>query len=94
MLAENKEHEFIAARTRKAISKAIFKAELSKEAVRIIEISAKLIDMIAPYRDPNIVYENIIKEDPILSKIMITKIIPNKNKSSYEIAMASSKIFQ
>jgi hypothetical protein len=88
MLTENKENKSIAVRIRKTI----FKIELLKEAVGIIKISAKLINMIALRRNPNIVYENLIKEDPILSKAMIIKIIPNKDKPSYEIVMASFKI--
>jgi hypothetical protein len=88
MLTENKENESIAARIRKAI----FKIELPKEAVGVTKISTKFIDMIAPRRNPNIVYENFIEEDPILSKIMIAKTIPNKDKSSYEAAMANPEI--
>jgi hypothetical protein len=60
--------------------------------VEIIKISAKFINMIALRRNPNIVYENLIKEDPILSKAIIAKAIPNKDKSSYEIAMINSEI--
>jgi hypothetical protein len=89
MLTENKEDEFIAARTRKTI----FKIKLSKEAMGIIKIFAKFIGVIALRRNPNIVYENLIEENPILLKIMIVKIIPNKDKPSYEIAMANPKIF-
>jgi hypothetical protein len=60
----------------------------------IIKISAKFINIIVSHRNSNIVYENLIKEDPILSKIMIIKIIFNKDKPSYEAAMANLKIFQ
>jgi hypothetical protein len=52
----------------------------------------KFIDMIALRRIPNIVYENLIKKNFTLSKIIIIKIILNKNKPSYEIAIASPKI--
>jgi hypothetical protein len=51
MLTENKENEFIAARIRKTI----FKIELPKEAVELIKIFAKFINIIVPRRDPNIV---------------------------------------
>jgi hypothetical protein len=61
--------------------------------MRIIKVSAKFINMIVLRRNSNIVYEDFIKEDPILSKIIIVKIIFNKNKSSYEIAMTNFKIF-
>jgi hypothetical protein len=86
---ENKKDKFIAARTRKTI----FKIELPKKAIGIIKISAKFINIIVLRRNPNIVYENFIEEDFILSKIMIIKIIFNENKPSYEITMISSKIF-
>jgi hypothetical protein len=89
MFTENKENEFIAARIRKII----FKIELLKEAVGIIKISAKFIDIIILRRNPNIVYENLIEEDPILSKVIIVKIIPNEDKPSYEVAMVNSEIF-
>jgi hypothetical protein len=88
MLTENKENESIAARTRKII----FKIELPKEAVEITKISAKFINMIVSRRNPNIMYENLIEEDPTLPKIMIIKTIPNENKSSYETAMANPEI--
>jgi hypothetical protein len=86
---ENKENKFIAARIRKAI----FKIELLKEAVEIIKIFAKFIDMIVLRRDPNIVYENFIEKDPILLKVIIAKVISNEDKSSYEAAMANFEIF-
>jgi hypothetical protein len=86
---ENKKNKSLAARIRKTISKI----KLSKKAVEITKIFAKFIDIIALRRNPNIVYENLIEEDPILSKIMIIKIISNKDKPSYEIAMANFKIF-
>jgi hypothetical protein len=86
---KNKENEFIAARIRKII----FKIKLLKEAVGVIKIFAKFINMIILRRNPNIVYENFIKEDLILSKIMIVKIIFNKDKPSYEVAIVSSEIF-
>jgi methionine synthase II (cobalamin-independent) len=89
MLTENKENESIAARIRKIISKT----KLSKEAVKIIKVSAKLIDMIAPRRNPNIVYKDLIKENLTLPKAMIIKIIPNEDKPSYEITMISLEIF-
>jgi hypothetical protein len=60
--------------------------------VGVIKISAKLINMVALRRNPNIVYENLIEKDFILSKIMIVKIIFNEDKPSYEIAMANSEI--
>jgi hypothetical protein len=88
-LTENKKNKFIAARIRKTI----FKIKLPKEAVRITKISAKFINIITLRRDPNIVYENFIKENLTLSKIIIIKIIPNKDKPSYEAAMANLKIF-
>jgi hypothetical protein len=92
-LTKNKENESIAARIRKII----FKTELSKKAnpeiIGITKISAKFINIIALRRNPNIVYENLIKENFILLKIIIVKIIPNENKSWYEIKIASSKIF-
>jgi hypothetical protein len=59
----------------------------------VTKIFTKFIDMIALRRNSNIVYENLIEEDLILSKIMIVKIIFNEDKSSYEIAIISSKIF-
>jgi hypothetical protein len=62
--------------------------------VKVTKISAKFIDIIVSRRNPNIVYENLIKEDPILSKTIIVKAIPNKNKPSYEAAIINSKIFQ
>jgi hypothetical protein len=89
MLTENKKDESIAARTRKAT----FKIELPKEAVGIIKVFAKLIDVVAPRRNPNIVYEDLIEKDPILSKIIIAKTIPNEDKSSYEAAMTSPETF-
>jgi hypothetical protein len=52
----------------------------------------KFIDMVVSRRNPNIVYENLIKNNPILSKIIIIKIIPNEDKPSYETAIASPKI--
>jgi hypothetical protein len=69
MFTKNKENEFIAARIRKTI----FKIELPKEAVRFIKIFAKFINMIISRRNPNIVYENLIKENSILLKIIIIK---------------------
>jgi hypothetical protein len=90
---ENKENKSIAAKIRKTIFKIIFKIELSKEVVRITEIFAKFIDMIVSRRNPNIVYEDFIEENLILSKIMIVKTISNKDKSSYEAAMINLKIF-
>jgi hypothetical protein len=89
MLTKNKENEFIAARTRKTI----FKIELSKEIVGITKISAKFINIIISRRDPNIVYENFIEENPILSKVIIAKIISNEDKPSYETAIVNFKIF-
>jgi hypothetical protein len=88
MFTENKEDKFIAAKIRKII----FKAELPKEIIGIIKISTKFIDIIVSRRNPNIVYENFIEENPILSKVIIAKIIFNENKPSYEIAMASPEI--
>jgi hypothetical protein len=88
-LTENKKNKSITARTRKTI----FKIELPKEVVEIIKISAKFINIVVLRRNPNIAYENFIKEDPILSKIMIIKIISNKDKSSYEAAIINPKIF-
>jgi hypothetical protein len=58
ILTKNKENEPIAARIRKIT----FKIELSKEAIEITEISAKFINIIVPRRNPNIVYENLIKK--------------------------------
>jgi hypothetical protein len=89
IFAKYKEDESIAAQIRKII----FKIKLFKEVVEITEISAKFINMIVLRRNPNIVYENFIEEDLILSKIMIAKIISNKDKPSCEIAMANFKIF-
>jgi hypothetical protein len=89
MFTENKENKSIAAQIRKTT----FKTDLSKKAVEITEISAKFIDIIVLRRNPNIVYENLIKEDPILSKVIIIKTIFNEDKPSYEIAMANSEIF-
>jgi hypothetical protein len=88
MFTENKEDKPIAARIRKTTSKT----ELPKEAVGIIKTPAKLINVIAPRRNPNIVYKNLIEEDLTLPKIIIAKTIPNKDKPSYETAMASLKI--
>jgi hypothetical protein len=61
--------------------------------VGIIKIFAKFINIIIPRRNPNIVYENFIEKNFILLKIMIIKTILNKDKSSYEIAIASFDIF-
>jgi hypothetical protein len=88
MLTKNKKNKSIAARIRKTI----FKIKLPKEVVKVIKISTKFINIIILYRNPNIVYENLIKENPILSKIIIVKIISNKDKPSYEITMANSEI--
>jgi hypothetical protein len=87
-LTENKKNKFIAARTRKTISKI----KLPKEAMRITKIFTKFINMIVLRRNPNIVYENFIEENSILSKIMIAKIILNKDKPSYEIEIINPKI--
>jgi hypothetical protein len=87
IFTENKENKPIAARIRKTTSKT----ELPKETVKITKISAKFINMIALRRNPNIVYEDLIKENPILPKIMIIKTIPNKDKPSYETAIANPK---
>jgi hypothetical protein len=89
IFTKNKENESIAARTRKTI----FKIELPKEAVEFTKISTKFINIIIPRRNPNIVYENLIKENPTLPKTIIVKTIPNNNKPSYETAMANPKIF-
>jgi hypothetical protein len=86
---ENKKDEFIAARIRKTI----FKIKLFKEAIEVTKIFAKFIDIIASRRNPNIVYEDLIKENSILLKAMIIKIIPKKDKSSYEITIINPKIF-
>jgi hypothetical protein len=59
----------------------------------VTKIFTKFINMVALRRDPNIVYENFIEEDLILSKIMIVKAILNKDKPSYEIAIANSEVF-
>jgi hypothetical protein len=59
----------------------------------IIKISTKFINMIILRRNPNIVYENVIKKNSILSKIIIVKIISNEDKSSYEIIIINLKIF-
>jgi hypothetical protein len=88
ILTENKEDESIAARIRKTT----FKIELPKEAVKVIKISAKFIGMIALRRNPNIVYEDLIEENPTLSKAIIAKIISNEDKPSYEIAIISPKV--
>jgi hypothetical protein len=89
MFTKNKENESIAARIRKTI----FKIELSKEVVEITKISTKFIDIIVLRRNPNIVYENFIEENPILSKVIIAKIISNEDKPSYETAIVNFKIF-
>jgi hypothetical protein len=89
MFTENKEDESIAARIRKTI----FKIELLKEAVEIIKVSAKFIDVVASRRNSNIVYEDLIEENSILLKVMIIKAIFNKDKPSYETAMANLEIF-
>jgi hypothetical protein len=89
MFTKNKENKSIAARTRKTT----FKIKLLKEAIEVTKIFTKFINMIILRRDPNIVYENLIKKNPTLLKIIIAKIISNKDKPSYEIAIASSKIF-
>jgi hypothetical protein len=86
---ENKENKFIAAKIRKTT----FKIKLPKKVVEIIEISAKFINIIVLRRNPNIVYENFIKENLILPKVMTVKIISNKDMPSYEAAMANLKIF-
>jgi hypothetical protein len=88
MLTENKKNKFITARTRKTI----FKIKLPKEVIKVTKIFTKFINIIILYRNPNIVYENLIKKNFTLSKIIIIKIILNKNKPSYEIAIASPKI--
>jgi hypothetical protein len=85
---KNKKNKSITARIRKTI----FKIKLPKKVIEITKISAKFINIIALRRNPNIVYENFIEKNPILSKIIITKIIPNEDKSSYEAAMTNSKI--
>jgi hypothetical protein len=85
---ENKENKFIAAKIRKTT----FKIKLPKKVVEIIEISAKFINIIVLRRNPNIVYENFIKENLILPKVMTVKIISNKDKPSYEIAIANPEI--
>jgi hypothetical protein len=89
IFTKNKEDESIAARIRKTI----FKIKLSKEIIEVTKISAKFINIIILRRNPNIVCEDFIKESLILSKIIIIKIILNKDKSSYEITIASFKIF-
>jgi hypothetical protein len=61
--------------------------------MEIIKIFTKFINMIISRRNPNIVYKNLIKENPILLKVMIAKIIPNKDKPSYETAIANPEIF-
>jgi hypothetical protein len=90
MFTENKENESIAAQTRKTR----FKIELPKKAVEITKISTKFINVIISRRNSNIVYENLIEENLILSKVIIIKSISNKDKPSYEIAIANFKIFQ
>jgi hypothetical protein len=67
---------------------------LPKKAIEIIKIFTKFINIIISCRNPNIVYENIIKKDLTLLKIIIIKIIPNEDKPSYEIAIANFEIFQ
>jgi hypothetical protein len=89
IFTKNKENKFIAARIRKTI----FKIKLFKEAIEVTKIFAKFIDIIASRRNPNIVYEDLIKENSILLKAMIIKIIPKKDKSSYEITIINPKIF-
>jgi hypothetical protein len=64
-----------------------------KKIIEITKIFTKFINIIVPRRNPNIVYENLIEENPILSKIIIIKIISNKDKPSYEITIANFKIF-
>jgi hypothetical protein len=64
MFTENKEVKPIAARTRKTT----FKIELPKKAVGVTKAPAKLIDMVVPRRNPNIVYEDFIEEDFTLLK--------------------------
>jgi hypothetical protein len=88
MLAKHKENKFIAVRIRKAI----FKIKLFKEVMEVTEISAKFINIVVLRRDPNIVYENLIKENFILPKIIIIKIISNKDKPSYEITIINFEI--
>jgi hypothetical protein len=89
IFTENKEDEFIAARTRKTT----FKIKLPKKVMGIIKIFAKFINMVVSRRNPNIVYKNLIEENPTLSKIIIIKIISNEDKSSYEITIINPKIF-
>jgi hypothetical protein len=89
MFTKNKKILFIAARIRKII----FKVKLFKEVVKIKNISAKFINIIVSRRNSNIVYEDLIEEDFILLKIIIVKIIFNKDKSSYEIAIINFEIF-
>jgi hypothetical protein len=95
ILAENKENESIAARIRKTIFKIIFKAELPKEinskTIEITKIFAKFINVIISRRNPNIVYENLIKKNLTLSKIIIIKTISNEDKPSYETAITNLK---
>jgi hypothetical protein len=88
MFTKNKKDEFIAARIRKTT----FKIELLKEAIEIIKIFAKFINIIVSRRNLNIVYEDLIEENPILPKVMIIKTIFNKDKPSYEVAMVNSEI--
>jgi hypothetical protein len=87
-LTKNKKNKFIAARIRKTI----FKIKLSKKIVEIIKIFAKFINIIILRRNPNIVYENLIKKNLTLPKTIIIKIIPNKDKPSYETAIVNLKI--
>jgi hypothetical protein len=61
--------------------------------VGIIKICTKFINMIVSRRNPNIVYENFIEENLILSKIIIVKTISNENMPSYKIAIINLKIF-
>jgi hypothetical protein len=76
------------------IRKTTFKIKLFKEAMRITKIFTKFINIIVLRRNPNIVYENLIKENSTLSKIIITKIIPNKDNPSYKIAIANPEASQ
>jgi hypothetical protein len=83
----------VAGRTRKATTKDKLPKKVLQEAVGATEAPIKLISIIVPSRDPNIVYKELYEEDPPLPKTMIAKLVThNENKPSYEAAMADPEV--
>jgi hypothetical protein len=85
----------IAGRTRKATNKAELPKKAFRKAVGATEAPMKLVNIIVPPRDPNIMYKELYEEDPPLPKAMIVKLVThNENKPSYEAAMAGPEVPQ